>query len=262
MGKVFTFDYAICNGCRNCQIVCKDEHCNQAWPPYAEAQPITGQFWMNLKETVRGQVPVVKISYEARFCNHYAEAPCMACAPEAVYRREDGLVIIDPEKAKGKRELVDSCPIGAIYYNDELDIAQKCTGCAHLLDNGWDEPRCVDACPTGALKFVDEAEIDTSEYETFQELEGCGPRVYLRNKPKRFIAGCLVDKDADEVVKDVQVVLNDTHGNAVQTIRTDEFGDFKFDQIDKGIYEVIAGGNAIQVDVTNEDKTLGDIFIQ
>ena len=41
-------------------------------------------------------------------------------------------------------------PIDAIYMNDALQIAQKCTGCAHLLDAGWTEPRCVDACPTGA----------------------------------------------------------------------------------------------------------------
>lgn len=262
MGKAFIFDYSICNGCRNCQIACKDEHCNQVWPPYAEAQPTTGQFWMNLTETVRGQVPVVKISYEARFCNHCANAPCKACAPDAVYTRDDGLVIIDPEKAKGKRELVDSCPFGAVYYNDELGIAQKCTGCAHLLDNGWDEPRCVDACPTGALKFVDEADIDLAEFETFEELDGCGPRVYLKNKPKRFIAGCLIDEEADEVVIGAQVVLNNSAGEAVLKLQTDEFGDFKFDQIDKGVYTVIAGGNTIEVDVTEKDITLGDVFVQ
>ena len=29
---------------------------------------------------------------------------------------------------------VDACPYGAIYYNSSRNLAQKCTGCAHLLD--------------------------------------------------------------------------------------------------------------------------------
>jgi Fe-S-cluster-containing dehydrogenase component len=261
MGKVFTFDYSVCNGCRNCQISCKDEHCNQPWLPYAEAQPITGQFWMNVTEEVRGQVPVVKIAYEARFCNHCTDAPCKAAVPDAVYTREDGLVIIDPEKAKGKRELVDSCPIGAIYYNEDLDIAQKCTGCAHLLDNGWEEPRCIDSCPTGALKYVDEADVDTAALETFEELGGCGPRLYLINKPKRFIAGCLIDLEADEVVIGAHVDLVDINNQKISSLETDEFGDFKFDQIEKGIYQVIIEEKNIKVDVSEKDICLGDVFV-
>jgi Fe-S-cluster-containing dehydrogenase component len=38
---------------------------------------------------------------------------------------------------------------------EDLMIAQKCTGCAHLVDKG-DIPRCVYACPTEALKFCEE----------------------------------------------------------------------------------------------------------
>ena len=50
---------------------------------------------------------------------------------------------------------MDACPYGAIYYNEDLNLAQKCTGCAHLLDRGWKEPRCVDVCPTQALELVE-----------------------------------------------------------------------------------------------------------
>ncbi len=77
MAKVFVIDFDHCNGCHNCQIACKDEHCNQPWLPYADAQPLTGQFWCKVNETVRGQVPVVKISYEPVLCNHCAAAPCI-----------------------------------------------------------------------------------------------------------------------------------------------------------------------------------------
>ena len=78
--------------------------------------------------------------------------------PEAVYRREDGLVIVDPAKAKGRRELVEACPYGAIYYNEALDLPQKCTGCARLVDEGL-PPHCVDAFPHEALRMMDEPEL-------------------------------------------------------------------------------------------------------
>ena len=158
--KVFVFDTSICNGCYNCQIACKDEHCGNDWTPYAKPQPETGQFWLKLSEYVRGTVPKVKVHYVATLCNHCDDPACLDACPVdgAIYKRDDGLVIIDPEKCTGCTNCVSACPYEAIYMNDELNIAQKCTGCAHLLDAGWKEPRCVDACPTGALKFLEEAD--------------------------------------------------------------------------------------------------------
>jgi Fe-S-cluster-containing dehydrogenase component len=261
MGKVFLFDYAYCNGCYACQIACKDEHCNQSWLPYAAEQPTIGQFWMRINEIERGQIPVVSVSYETVFCNHCQDAPCIAAGGGAVYRRDDGLVIVDPEKAKGNRQIVDSCPLGAIYWNEELELAQKCTGCAHLLDNGWEVPRCVDACPTEALKYVDENSIDLSNAEMFEALDGLGPQVYLINKPKRFVAGCIVDAVVEEVVIGAEVSLLDTSGLAVASLQTDEFGDFKFDQIEKAVYTIECQGKQVPADVTERDLCVGDVYV-
>ena len=109
---------------------------------------------------MRGTVPKVKMHYVPTLCKHCDEAACIdACQVEgAIYKRDDGLVIIDPEKCTGCKSCVDACPNDAIFINESLNIAQKCTGCAHLLDGGWKEPRCVDACPTRALKFMEEAD--------------------------------------------------------------------------------------------------------
>jgi Fe-S-cluster-containing dehydrogenase component len=68
-------------------------------------------------------------------------------------KRADGIVLIDPEKSVGQRSLVAACPYGAIWWNAEKNLPQKCTLCAHLLDTGWKAPRCVQACPTGALSI-------------------------------------------------------------------------------------------------------------
>lgn len=40
----------------------------------------------------------------------------------AISYREDGVVLIDSGKSKGKKELVDSCPYGAIYWHEEKEI--------------------------------------------------------------------------------------------------------------------------------------------
>ncbi len=136
MSKVFLIDPSKCNGCHCCQIVCKDEHCDQPWLPYAAAQPDTGQFWRKVEEKVRGTVPKVMISYLTYGCMHCEECRLMVEAPGAVYKREDGLVLIDPEKSKDMKELVDACPYNVVFWNEELQIPQKCTGCAHLLNDG------------------------------------------------------------------------------------------------------------------------------
>ena len=46
----FIIDVERCNGCYNCQIACKDEHCGNDRMPYAKAQPDTGQFWCRVEE--------------------------------------------------------------------------------------------------------------------------------------------------------------------------------------------------------------------
>ena len=267
--KTLVVDIAKCNGCYNCQLVCKDEHCGADWSPYAKPQPQTGQFWCRVDERERGRVPVVKVSYTPVFCGMCDDAACMkADAHGAVYRREDGLIVIDPEKAVGARELVDACPAGMVFYNEELDIAQKCTGCAHLIDAGWDVPRCVDACATGALRVVDEDELAglAEGVSCADELAGRGSRVLYANKPGRFVAGCVADRSVNEVVIGAAVTAFDEAGALVSSASTDEFGDFMFDFADGGRYlvRIEAHGYApveLVADCTELDVVFDDVFV-
>jgi Fe-S-cluster-containing dehydrogenase component len=148
MPKAFVIDVAKCSGCYNCQLACKDEHVGNDWSPYARPQPEIGQFWIKVEDFPQGTIPKVKIHYVPRLCNHCRKADCIASCPvDAIYRRDDGFVIIDPEKCTGCGACREACPYGVIYMNEEAKIAQKCTGCAHLLDNGYKLPAASRPAP-------------------------------------------------------------------------------------------------------------------
>jgi len=264
--KAFLIDLNICNGCYNCQIVCKDEHVGNDWSPIAKPQPDTGQFWMKIDYFVRGTVPKVKVETIPMPCMHCDDATCIgACPVEAIYRRSDGLVIIDPTKCIGCQECLhtDACAYGAIYFNKDLNIAQKCTGCAHLLDNGWTEPRCADACPTEALKLAEESELDLSGTEIMHPEYGLSPRAHYRGLPKKFVAGTVFDSAADEVVIGATCTLTGAGGTSTAT--TDEFGDFWFEGLAEDTFalDIAASGYTTKtidpISTTTADINLGDI---
>jgi len=234
MGKALIINYDICNGCYNCQVACKDEHVGNDWTPYAKPQPATGQFWMKITDMVRGTVPKVRVTYLHDICQHCDEAPCVpACKAQAIYKRDDGIVIIDPDKCRGHRNCLDACPYRVIYFNWDLNIAQKCTMCAHLLDAGWKEPRCVDACPTGALKFGEEEALkdEISKSEILHPEFEAKPRVYYMGLPKSFVAGAVYSPEEDECVQDAVATLTDSDTGEKFTAKTDNFGDFWFENM-------------------------------
>ena len=273
MGKVMIINYNLCNGCYNCQVACKDEHVSNDWSPIAKPQPDTGHFWHKLKDNVRGQVPKVMVTYEHSICQHCDEAPCLdACREKAIYKRDDGIVIIDPQKCRGHQLCAEACPYeNVIYYNQDLCISQKCTFCAHLLDDGWSEPRCVDACPTGALVFGDEDDPKIKELiakaEPLKPELTVKPRVYFIGLPKRFIAGALYDKEADECSENVKVTATNVDTGETLTTETDSYGDFWFRGLENGKYNLLfeKEGYLTQkfgpVDVTEKDINIGDIAI-
>ena len=235
-----------CCGCYNCFLACKDEHCGHDFPGYAAAQPMTGQFWMNIVEKERGQYPKVKLAYIPVPCQHCEDAPCVISAEnEAVYRREDGIIIIDPEKAAGQRQIVASCPYGVIYWNEEKNIPQKCTLCAHLLDAGWKEPRCVEMCPTGALAFGDfddpASEVSkllaSGSTESLNSESRLKEKVVYVNLPKIFISGMVIFGDTEECARGARVSL--TGNGEKMTAETDFFGDFEFEKLEKDMDYVI-----------------------
>jgi len=235
-------DVAKCHDCNNCFLSCKDEYVGNDFPPYSVAQPNHGHRWMNIMRKERGQYPKVDVAYLPIPCMHCDDAQCIKKSKDgAVYKRKDGIVIIDPEKAAGQKGIVDACPYGAIWWNEENAVLQKCTLCAHLLDEGWKEPRCVQACPTGALRIVhvEDAEmqriIESENLEVLHPEYKTRPRVYYKNLyrfTRCFIGGSVavtVDGITDCAEGATATLIKDSQKTATVT---DAFGDFRFDDLD------------------------------
>src|SRR5215472_16833588 len=158
-------DVAECTNCNLCTLATMDEYVDNSWPGYAAPMPRHGHKWIDILQKERGKLP-----------------------------------IIDPVKAKGQKHLVEACPYGHIWWNEELQLPQHWPFDAHLLDQGWQQTRGHQSCPTGAMRAVklDDAEMARMArqegLETMRPELGTKPRVYYRNLwrySKCFIGGTL-----------------------------------------------------------------------
>ena len=269
-------DVALCNDCNCCFMADKDEYTGNDWPPFSKAQPWEGQRWIGIERRERGQFPQIEVAHLPTLCMHCDEAPCIGAAPAgAVYKRPDGIVIIDPEKAEGHPEIVATCPYGAIFWNETAKVAQKCTGCAHLIDEGWAQTRCTQVCPTGAMQLVLTESEEMAKRVAEEGLEAyrpeleTAPRVYYKNLhrwTKAFLAGSVVFEDDGECAEGVAITLK-SHGKNVGEATTNNFGDFKIDRLEPGEYSLslVAPGYRpveLAVMVEKNSTTLASVFLQ
>ena len=193
-------DVAECTNCNLCTLAAMDEYVGNEWPGYTAPMPKHGHKWINILQKERGQVPMIDIAYVPTMCNHCDNAPCLAKGGDAVKKRDDGIVLIDPEKAKGRKDLVEACPYGHIWWNEELQLPQIWPFDAHLLDQGWQQTRGQQSCPTGAMRAIKVEDEEMARMARDEGLEvmkpeaGTKPRVYYRNLwrySKCFIGGTL-----------------------------------------------------------------------
>ncbi|MEM2273019.1 MAG: 4Fe-4S dicluster domain-containing protein [Candidatus Bathyarchaeia archaeon] len=272
-------DISKCIACYACFNACKDEFWGNDYPPYSASIKKRGQTFIRLVKRERGKFPYVKVAYMPILCMQCDKPKCMEVTKNnSVYKREDGIVIIDPVKAIGQKEIVDACPYNSISWNEEKNLPQKCTFCVHRIEVGR-IPKCVEVCPSGAMSFGDlddeksavSKKVKEGVAEQFHPEYNTKPKVFyinLHKMTKYFIAGSVVFGDTDECAEGVEVSIINLKTNESKTAFTDFFGNFEFDGLEPNTEYLVKltypGYQAREIWIKLEEKDvyLGNILLE
>jgi anaerobic dimethyl sulfoxide reductase subunit B len=146
----FFFDASACSGCKACQGACKDKHDLPVGVLWRHVYEVAGGGW---KKAGGVWVPDVFSYYLSMACHHCANPICGdGCPTSAIYKRDDGIVILDTQACIGCRYCEWACPYGAAQFDAAKRIMTKCHFCYDYIDEGK-PPACVAACPMRALDF-------------------------------------------------------------------------------------------------------------
>ncbi len=255
-------DVSRCNNCYNCFVATKDEYVGNEFEGYAAPQPLHGHAWVDIERNESGQWPMVEAAFRPVMCNHCDDAPCVAAAKDnAVRKRYDGIVIIDPDKAKGQRQIVDACPYGAVYWNEELELPQAWPFDAHLLDHGWEKTKLEKVCPTEVFRSVKVTDEEMTEIavdedlKTLESKDGARPRVYYKNSHRfdtGFIGGTIVTENdgSEDCVAGAAVVVSNGSGE-IGCARSDAFGEFKVSRLQENL-----GPVTVSIEFESSSRTI------
>jgi len=173
---VFVIEISKCIECKACMVACMAE--NRVPVEYSRN-------WVYQKGPT-GIFPNLGMSFEPGNCMHCENPPCeRVCPTRATYKREDGIVLIDPNRCIGCRYCMMACPYNARYFDEKKGVVDKCTFCVHRVMAGLDTA-CVHTCMTGARHAGDlldpESEVSrllaTHEHHVRLSAAGSGPAIY------------------------------------------------------------------------------------
>jgi formate dehydrogenase iron-sulfur subunit len=163
--RTILFDATVCIGCRQCVQACKDWNDHPRTSIYA----ISATNWITMEPPVlEGLSPI----WGRNSCMHCEFPMCAAVCPvEAITKYDEGPVVIDQETCIGCEYCIYACPWGVIAKNESTRKAEKCTMCnTRVADN--ESPFCVQACPVGALDYGLEADMAAKAKTRAAEVQG------------------------------------------------------------------------------------------
>ena len=174
-------DLERCIGCRTCTIACKVEHGIEIGSGI-RVETVGSPH----DDTPAGEYPKLSMTFTPMTCMHCKQPPCLdACPAEAIYRRADGIVLIDEGKCNGCQECLPACPYGALVFDSKLGLPRKCNLCFERLDQGL-QPFCALCCSEQAISCGDLAEPESAVSRAINQRGAhvlrpelpAGPRVY------------------------------------------------------------------------------------
>lgn len=150
--KAFFYNQNYCIGCKACETACMTFHKTDVGMSWRKVESFEVAF--------KGRQVERHLSTA---CNHCKDPECAKTCPVKAYtkRTSDGLVVQDHEKCIGCGTCVKACPYKVPKINAKSNKAEKCDGCATLVDRGM-QPDCVRGCPVQVLKWGDLDKLDSS----------------------------------------------------------------------------------------------------
>jgi len=145
-----------CSGCKTCQVACKDARDIPAGLHWRRVIEVTAGGWQQ-----KDGVPVSTVAaYNLSVACHHCYVPLCArsCQGDAIWKRADGIVLIDDIRCTRCRQCEVDCPYGAIRWDSLTNTEYKCDFCVDEIDRGG-SPACVLACPNRALEFGELSEL-------------------------------------------------------------------------------------------------------
>ena len=194
--RTLVVDLDRCSGCESCVVACKFENniaLGNYWNSVVPVDPV-------------GKHPNIEMYWLPLQCQQCENAPCIAACPTgASYRdEENGVVLIDKELCEGIKACLAACPYsdttGRVrpsvrWFNEALNITEKCTLCNHLtaksdgventkdtVDPAHAVPPCVHNCSCGARYFGDLDDPNSAASKAIAEAESQGRGVYTVEK--------------------------------------------------------------------------------
>jgi anaerobic dimethyl sulfoxide reductase subunit B (iron-sulfur subunit) len=162
MQLAFYFDSSACSGCKACQVACKDKHNLEVGRLWRRVYEVSGGEWTQAGDAWQTTAYAYHLSIA---CNHCEVPICsQVCPTNAIYKRSDGIVLIDSGRCIGCKYCSWACPYGALQYNPTDGVMTKCTFCFDEIDAG-NPPVCVSACPMRVLDYGDRQELELSHRE-------------------------------------------------------------------------------------------------
>lgn len=145
-----------CSGCKTCQIACNDKNDIPEGVHWRRVYEVTGGSW----EKKDGAWSATVVAYNLSMsCVHCIDAVCLStCPSQVIWKRDDGIVLIDDTRCSRCRRCESACPYNAIRYDPVTDSVRKCHFCVDYLDVGL-LPACVAACPNRAIDCGDYADM-------------------------------------------------------------------------------------------------------
>jgi len=207
MKNTMLIDSSKCIGCRACQVACKQW--NQLPAEKTEFRgtlenppQFTPHTWTKIVFREYAENGQVRWLFSKQGCMHCYDAACIkVCPANAISYTEFGTVQINPQKCIGCNYCVANCTFKVIGFDQEANVARKCTFCYDRLSAGL-QPACVTTCPTGALKYGNRLDMIALANERLsylhkhgktsatiyglEELDGLAMMYVLEDQPQKY----------------------------------------------------------------------------